>query len=156
MSIGCRIHAYISLLHVLPGCIGRGVIRGAYWPPTRATHQYSLADTILYYASVCSADSDAIVPLSWQLSRDASGAGFAANPLDKPAPRARKSPQFNPHGWSGNMRPASGAQWRRGARKTKGRGGCASSPSAWLLACAAAAMHFRAAAVAIRGTAAGR
>lgn len=29
--------------------------------------------------------------------RDASGAGWSVNPLDKPALRARQSPQLNPH-----------------------------------------------------------
>jgi hypothetical protein len=30
------------------------------------------------------------------VDRDASGAGFAASPLDSPAPQARISPQFSP------------------------------------------------------------
>src|SRR6185437_12108140 len=60
------------------------------------------------------------IPSRAALIRDASGAGFAANPLDQPAPQARASPRSCPHGSSGAMRRASGAQRRRGARKMKG------------------------------------
>ena len=68
-------------------------------------------------------------------TRDASGAGFAASPLESPAPQACISQQFNPREGSGVMRPVGGAQWRRTARK-----------KLWLpapLACAATQSPFK-------------
>ena len=49
-------------------------------------------------------------------SKDASGTGFAANPLSWPAPQTREAPQLRPHSWSGATRHANRTQRRREAR----------------------------------------
>jgi hypothetical protein len=62
-------------------------------------------------------------------SMDPSGAGFAANPLGKPAPQTRRTAELEPAKGSGVCGPAGGARRRREPEKKQREGIWSSSDS---------------------------